>query len=312
MQRTASSSFSCCDGLRASWSVKEPSSSLPAQLPGPALGAGKIGSCLEKQAGGGSEIAAGKRASRAPGCSSSCCSPTGLPGPPRSPAAQPLPVFLPNYGGSGFLPAALPLLCLAQCRLSLRTGLALGTPHLTLSLGAMAGAAGTIGGPRSPLFSVRLPFHAKEGSASQKAFPGLCHKPRGHRTVLHQMQGLKLERGQRRRGGRLGSPSHSKKSFEMCSTHCCTGRVFTGENSFPPAQPGQAPQALLWEGERRAAGTSHGHAQPLRAQHRLTDRFCQKPPVRDCHASIPNDTNEEWRRAVCQPGDTAFFCYLKE
>lgn len=128
MQRRASSSFSCCDGLRASWSVKEPSSSLPAQLPGPALGAGKIGSCLEKQAGGGSEIAAGKRASRAPGCSSSCCSPTGLPGPPRSPAAQPLPVFLPNYGGSGFLPAVLPLLCLAQCRLSLRTGLALGDP----------------------------------------------------------------------------------------------------------------------------------------------------------------------------------------
>lgn len=234
------------------------------------------------------------------------------PGPPAPLRHSPFPSFSPITGALASCPQPCP--CSALPSAASRSGLALplGTPRLTLSLGAMAGAAGTIGGPRSPLFSVRLPFHEKEGSASQKAFPGLCHKPRGHRTVLHQMQGLKLERGQRRRGGRLGSPSHSKKSFEMCSTHCCTGRVFTGENSFPPAQPGQAPQALLWEGERRAAGTSHGHAQPLRAQHRLTDRFCQKPPVRDCHASIPNDTNEEWRRAVCQPGDTAFFCYLKE
>ena len=53
--------------------------------------------------------------------------PDRLPQAPCSPAAQPLPVFLPSYGGSGCLPAALPLLCFARCCLSLRAGLAAGT-----------------------------------------------------------------------------------------------------------------------------------------------------------------------------------------
>lgn len=123
MQRSASSSFSCCDGLRASWSVKEPSSSLPARLPGPALGAGKIGSCLEKQAGGGSEIAAGKRTSRAPGCSSSCCSPTGFPGPPAPLRHSPFPSFSPVTGALASCPQPCP--CSALPGAASRSGLAL-------------------------------------------------------------------------------------------------------------------------------------------------------------------------------------------
>lgn len=172
MQSGASSSFSCCHGLRASWSVKEPSSSLPAQLPGPALGAGKMGSCLERQAGGGSETAAG-RGQAMPWGAAAAATPWQASPDLYSLEHSPFPSFSPVTGALAA--------CLQPCPCSvlLRASIATGTPVSCSPLQPQQGLSVAHGYPSL------VPGFLLLDSASQKAFPDLCIEPRGHPPALH-------------------------------------------------------------------------------------------------------------------------------
>lgn len=113
-----------------------------------------------------------------PGVQQQLLLPDRLPRAPHSPAAQPLPVFLPSYGGSGCLPAALPLLCLARCCLSLGAGLATGTPISHSPLEPWQGQQGPSVAPGHPssvsgfLFMEKRLLPPKKHSQTYASNPG--------------------------------------------------------------------------------------------------------------------------------------------
>lgn len=250
-----------CQGLRpplsAAATALEPAGALrspaaPASpAPGPALG-----SCLEKQAGGGSD-------STALGCSSSCCSLTGFPRPPTPCGIAPSHLSSPLWGF--WLLACSPALALppTQC-----------WPHhqepvLCSPLESRQGPSVAQG----THLQCQASFSCRRDFCLPEASPDLCSQHRGHLTVLHLLQNLKLERQQSSgEEGLVGYlsylsylsyPSYFKKSFQSLCICSCLGRMFIAGSSSPLVQPGQDLWVLLWKGEHGEVGTTHGHPQPL-------------------------------------------------
>lgn len=135
--------------------------------------------------------------------------PDRLPQAPHSLWHSPFPSFFPVVGP---LPA-----CLQPCSCSASRSVLASPPGPCLVL-SLAVKAGAISSPRAPIVGVRLPPHAKEASASREASSDLCFEHRGHLTVLHQTQRLKIERqqstGEEGWLDSLSYPSYSKKSLQ--------------------------------------------------------------------------------------------------